>query len=488
MQTPSEDRTTGFEPLVRAMRRHLITALVVGLVVFGAVVAVTAAMPSNPKATATVQVFPVAGGTTANATNITPVNVGTESRTASSRVVLESASRALGGTPSADRLGSAIKVDGPDGSQNLLIQATAPDGAKAAAWANAVAQAYLDNRGAQARAVVETADSRMAELAKTWSKDPRLAPSIPQLELNRAALQEVNTVPGQLVDQAEASSATAPPRSLLGVVAGLLLGVIVGAGAALLRDKTARKVIDADRLAALTGHEVFDWDGDAEGARRVLDRAEEVASSGPQRSRARTPLLVSGAAGARENMTDALLAAAQERGRPSQRLDIGDSQALDSGREESALVRAAARGPVIALVDPALGFSRLTRLARVGLPLLVADRDTDARTLTSAVNELNRQGDLVLVFARTPRQLPGLIKSRAARPKDKAEPIKDQLEQLKDQLEQLKGQVQQPTRLGEQPGAAAGSGAASTPTPAQQDAAGVPANEAKGTVALEEAK
>ena len=55
MQTPSEDRTTGFEPLVRAMRRHLITALVVGLVVFGAVVAVTAAMPSNPKATATVQ-------------------------------------------------------------------------------------------------------------------------------------------------------------------------------------------------------------------------------------------------------------------------------------------------------------------------------------------------------------------------------------------------------------------------------------------------
>ena len=384
MSTPAPEHRT--EPPLRAVRRHLPSAVIAFAALWILVSLAAFALPVKYSATATVQVYPVAGGQAANATNVSPVNVSTEARAASSDTVLQAAAGWLGGIDVAV-LRSSIEVDAPDGSQNLVVVGTAGSAAAAADRANAVARAYLAARGEMANSVVLAADTKLKALINGWKADPSLKSRVGELELSRAALAQVNTVPGVLVDPAAAAGATATGRAVWGVAAGFVLGLLGAAAVVMWREKSSRLSYDAARVAARTGHRVLDWDGDAEGVRRLLLGVEPGAAWS-----------VTGDAVASRRFAEALAEGLRERGELVEQVHVSDAGEVDAGAAGRRLLRAAARGGLVASVDPELGFSRFVRLSQRTQPVLVVTKRSRIDVVRAAVGDLDGAGSVV--FAR----------------------------------------------------------------------------------------
>lgn len=394
MSTPAPEHRT--EPPLRVLKRHLPSAAIAFAALWLVVSLAALALPVKYSAGATVQVYPVAGGQAANATNVTPVNVTTEARTASSEGVLQAAATALGGAD-VDALRRGIQVDAPDGSQNLVIVGTAGSAETAAARANAVAQAYLAARGEMAGSIVRAADGKLSSLIDAWKRDPNLKTRIGELELSRAQLAQVNTLPGALVDPATASGATSSGRAVWGIAAGFVLGLLGAAAAVMWRERTSKISYDAARVAAATGRRVLDWDGDAEGVRRLL--------LGTQSGGTWT---VTGDALASRRFAEALAEGLRERGELVERLDVSDAAELDAGGAGRRLARAAARGGLVVSVDPELGFSRFVRLSQRARPVLVVSKRSRLDVVKAAAGDLAEVGGSSIVFAR-----PGALKGAA---------------------------------------------------------------------------
>jgi hypothetical protein len=386
MSTPELEQRN--EPPLRVLRRHWAAAAIAFVAIWLAVSALALVLPVTFSVSATVQVYPVAGGQSANPTNVAPVNISTEARVASSDPVLSAAAKSLGGIDVATLRGS-IEVEAPDGSQNLLVAGTAGSAEEATARANAVARAYLEVRGEMASALVDAADANLAGLITTWSKDPALRSRVAELELTRAELGQVNTVPGVLIDPAVAGRATATGRAIWGVAAGGVLGLLGAVAVVLWRERTSRLASDAGRVAAKTGRRVLDWDGDAEGVRRVL------LGLGDGRSFA-----VTGDVVASRRFAAALAAALRERGDVVTEASVDRADELDAGRTERALLRASAGATLVATVDPALGFSRFVRLSRRSRVILVVSRRSRIEALRSALADLAGRDGVCIVFAR----------------------------------------------------------------------------------------
>ncbi|MDR2255417.1 MAG: hypothetical protein LBE25_05405 [Arthrobacter sp.] len=386
MSTPELEQRN--EPPLRVLRRHWVAAAIAFVAIWLAVSALALALPVTFSVSATVQVYPVAGGQSANPTNVAPVNISTEARVASSDPVLSAAATSLGGIDVATLRGS-IEVEAPDGSQNLLVAGTAGSAEEATARANAVARAYLEVRGEMASALVDAADANLAGLITSWSKDPALRSRVAELELSRAELGQVNTVPGVLIDPAVAGRATATGRAIWGIAAGGVLGLLGAVAVVLWRERTSRLASDAGRVAAKTGRRVLDWDGDAEGVRRVL------LGLGDGRSFA-----VTGDVVASQRFAAALAAALRERGDVVTEASVDRADEVDAGRTERALLRASAGATLVATADPALGFSRFVRLSRRSRVVLVVSRRSRIEALRSALADLAGRDGVCVVFAR----------------------------------------------------------------------------------------
>lgn len=396
MTTFAEDRTTGLEPVLRAVRRHARLAGITAIVTFIVAAVAVFAYPVKSSATAVLQVYPVAGGQTnaTAATSTIPVNISTEARNASSSLVLTRASVALGGSPSAAELGRQVEVDAPDGAQNLAITVRGGSAQQAADRANAVATAYLEHRNETAQKVVDGAVSRLDSLIKTWKASPSLAKEIPQLELARAEQLQLSVEPGALIDPAIASPRAWLPTVAIAIAAGLALAIIVGVAAALSADRLSRRVHDASRLAAISGREVLDWSGDIEGARRLMDRLSQ--------SRPGVPAVVlSGADGATDALLTCLVEVERERRRNPHVERIDSAEAVDTGRATMELIFASEQTSVLREVAPELGVSRVARLADVAVPVLVVEAGTPLPDCLDAVSQLadTRYG-VEVVFAR----------------------------------------------------------------------------------------
>lgn len=391
MTSTAQDRTTAISPMVRTVRRHARLALVVGLALFVVTAVAVLAYPVKSEATATVQLYPVAGGPTT--TSPVPVNVSTEARAGSSEVVLTQASALLGGSPDAAELSRQLEVDAPDGSQNLMFTVQSSSGEASAERANAVARAYLAHSKERAAGIVKAGTDRLSALINKAKADPNLSKDVAQLELALAEQQQLNVEPGQLVDPAQASKRSWLPTVIVALFAGLALGLIAGIAVALLRDRLAKNAIDAGRLAAVTGHAVLSWDGGQEGVRRLMDR---MARTRPGVS----ATILTGDAAAARQLLQAMSQVETERQRQPDAAVIDAPTSIDTGRAAEELLAASESTPLLRLVAPELGISRFVRLSDAAVPVLVADAKTPLADFLEAVDQIaaTRHG-VEIVFA-----------------------------------------------------------------------------------------
>jgi uncharacterized protein involved in exopolysaccharide biosynthesis len=196
------------------------------------------------RASVTVEAIPSAQGSAPD------VNMETQRLIAQSTGVLSLAVEELGDT-TVVRLRDDLEVAVPRESQVLEFSVTTGDAEESAETANAIASAYLAQRTsvAQARiteaseALTATADEIAAQLAALEPDNPlrsSLESQIRALQAQRAALIATSFTAGSLIDPAAVPREANTPSLLVFGAAGVFLGLLVGAFAALIWDRVSR--------------------------------------------------------------------------------------------------------------------------------------------------------------------------------------------------------------------------------------------------------
>ncbi|MDR8409937.1 Wzz/FepE/Etk N-terminal domain-containing protein [Nonomuraea sp. 3-1Str] len=264
------------EHLSLLRRRRLIFA---GFVLAGGTAGLGLMRLTPPAYNATTQVLVAAVGLQEQGNQVTnrqrePLNLDTEAQVAGSAVV---AARAAGllKAPALE----PVEVAVPPNSAVLSLSVTAGTPAAAAAQSRAYAEAYLANRAATAQAAL--ALQQKAMLAKLKQVNSSLAVVTRQLAtlrkgtaehtlashrqsvLNRQAytltlkydgLKTTTVTPGSVISEAVPPTDPAWPSLPLFLGTGLMLGLLLGAGAATARDRLdtrLRTPADVERLTGL---------------------------------------------------------------------------------------------------------------------------------------------------------------------------------------------------------------------------------------------
>ncbi|MDR6906554.1 uncharacterized protein involved in exopolysaccharide biosynthesis [Agromyces sp. 3263] len=179
------------------------------------------------------------------------VNMETQRLVARSTEVLSIAAENVDDV-SVAQLRGALQVNVPRGSQVLEFIVTAPSAEAAAEQANAIAEAYLEQRTAAVEeriteasaTLTSTADELAAQAAGLAPDDPRrisLESQVQALQDQRAVLIATSFDAGALIDPAVAPTDTDKPKLYVFVAAGFFLGLFLGAFVALIRDRLARR-------------------------------------------------------------------------------------------------------------------------------------------------------------------------------------------------------------------------------------------------------
>lgn len=258
--------------VVGSLKRHwsvIVIMAIIGLVL-GALISFM--IPSKYTAETTVAVNPMGVDSLSSSVDVSrSVSMPTEESLATSRTVAAAAAKLLTAddlTP--DDIHDSTSVDTPDGSLILTIKFTSGSARRAAAGANAVAQAYLATRSANATSQV----NRLADAATTKIKDiqtnagkPENQSPFSQRSLNiqadalgsqLAALSNYDVSPGQVVGSAEPPEDPSTPGVLTLGIAGLFLGILVGTPFALFRKEVDSEIGGVDGLHAIGDQIVLD--------------------------------------------------------------------------------------------------------------------------------------------------------------------------------------------------------------------------------------
>lgn len=245
-------------------------------------------------------------------TRIEDVGASTEAAIVGSTVVAELAARRLGLSPTeAAALRSHVEVTNPVGTLVLRIAYTGSSPGAAQEGAQAFAEAYLENRRATADRIrsrgLARNGSRLAQLEEDLAAaidEVNAAPAgsaarvaaegtrddilgrITAVTASSVSLERVDTDPGQVIRPAERPGAPSGPSPVVVLIAAGVLGLIVGAAIAFLRDRmdprissrrTWRSVAGADPLTVVPAigtaeplPALRDADGRAAGALRRL--------------------------------------------------------------------------------------------------------------------------------------------------------------------------------------------------------------------------
>ncbi|MFS0892617.1 Wzz/FepE/Etk N-terminal domain-containing protein [Microbacterium sp. 179-I 3D3 NHS] len=195
------------------------------------------------------------------------VNMETERVVATSTAVLQRASDTLGDV-SVSTLRDATVIEVPRNSQVLMFQVTASSGTKAAAWANALAEAYGEQRTANARTVLEQTSAELDDaiqklqdllITQQEGSNTRAATQLQLQALldQQARLTSTPLFSGILVTPADIPGSSNRPSIVVFIAAGLFLGMLLGGIAALLtsRFRTHRAEDRAAEDAASSGGE-----------------------------------------------------------------------------------------------------------------------------------------------------------------------------------------------------------------------------------------
>jgi capsular polysaccharide biosynthesis protein len=266
-------QTVQLTDIVGSLKRHwtLVAAMAVVGLVLG--VLVSFLIPASYQATATVSVNAMSASPLTSPVDAQKsVSMPTEAGIAGSRTVAEVAAKELRGDHriDADEITASTSVQNPADSLILDISFTGSSASEAAAGANAVAEAYLATRRAEATTRVErlskTAQDEIAAL-QTAAADPVNQSPMTQRSLQvqadafgttLAELGNFDVNPGQVVGAAEKpTSATSPGAAPLGL-AGLFLGLLAGVPLALLKKDENSEIGGVDGLQEIGDQIVLD--------------------------------------------------------------------------------------------------------------------------------------------------------------------------------------------------------------------------------------
>jgi Mrp family chromosome partitioning ATPase/capsular polysaccharide biosynthesis protein len=250
------------------LRRHWwIIVLGVALGAAGAA-AVTRAEPKVFRSSASVLVAPsgqdgnVAGGRTKG-----PINLDTEAQLVQSTAVATQAAQLLRSTTPPDELAGNVTVEVPANTSVLVVTYAADTATGAQAGAHAFAQAYLNNREASAKndlnaqisvlaAKIRQLNANLTRINNLLAITTSASPQRPNLESQRntsqnqlnglsGKLNELTTstvTAGEIISDARLPDAPDSPNPMLNLASGLMAGLLLGLGLALLRERVDRRI------------------------------------------------------------------------------------------------------------------------------------------------------------------------------------------------------------------------------------------------------
>jgi uncharacterized protein involved in exopolysaccharide biosynthesis len=254
------------------LRRQALIIILAILVVTAGAVGLLTQKPNVYTSHASVLIQPLASGASSVVGGRTggAINLDTEAQILKSTSIAAAVQKQLNTASTTSALISRLSVAVPANSSVMTIGFQASSAAKAAAGAQAFAQAYLANRAATAntdvkqqvnsylkqrvalqaqllavtkRLQIETATSS-AGIYDRSQKD-LITSEIQGLNTNLDTLQGQVVIPGQIIGAAVVPSKPSGPKPQLYIVGGIIVGLIVGLLLGLARDSRRRR-----RLAA----------------------------------------------------------------------------------------------------------------------------------------------------------------------------------------------------------------------------------------------
>lgn len=266
--SPTTDWTIGLGRLGVRIRRRWRTLAAVLVLVLAAAAAAGLLAPRQYSASASVTVSPIRLSTTYSNNN--DINISTERAVIASRQVATIAAAHLTPAVTPDTLTSATSVAAPSGSTVLQVTVTAPTPAEAAAWANAVADAYVTVRAQSALAAAQPSiDALNARIAAV---NPKNTSTLSDLKAQVVALQHVGDGTARIIGRASAPSSPSSLGLTSYLVGGLVGGLLLGALVAIGRDVADPRLRFAGRYSDLLRRPVVvvRQADDIEGARWIM--------------------------------------------------------------------------------------------------------------------------------------------------------------------------------------------------------------------------
>lgn len=237
----------------------------------------TGSQDEQYRAEASVLVLPADAGTSATLTNGRTdgtINLDTEAQVVRSALISEAVHSALTeagvAVPPVPELMERLEVAVPPNSQVLRIGYVAGTADAAQVTANTYAQAYLNQRSQAVTTALDDARGRLTEqrealqgeldqivgeigeLSDEFVEPPELALAetrrdvlvgrISAVDTELAALDSVRAEPGRLLTAATPPAEPFAPQPAIDMAAGILLGLVVGVGMALLADRFDHKI------------------------------------------------------------------------------------------------------------------------------------------------------------------------------------------------------------------------------------------------------
>ncbi|WP_238012574.1 Wzz/FepE/Etk N-terminal domain-containing protein [Dactylosporangium sp. AC04546] len=276
--------------LLGMARRHWWLVVIVVIAGLAAAAQFTSVQATVYESATSVLVSPIGNGQDANSTSGRTkgdINLDNEAQLVTSTTVATDAAALMRSTAAPDTLAGSVRVEVPPNTTFLVITFSAPDARTAQAGSHAFAEAYLRNREESAKADVagriailnDKINQLNASLTQINNKLAALRagdPNRPNLESQRTTVtSQINTLAGQLnqlltttvsagkiTRDADLPGRPVKPNRLLNLASGAMIGLLLGVGAAMLRERLDQRVrrpgdlprrVDVTVLAAVPG-------------------------------------------------------------------------------------------------------------------------------------------------------------------------------------------------------------------------------------------
>jgi capsular exopolysaccharide synthesis family protein len=260
---------------LHAVRRRWLSVLIVTVVIAGIGLALSLAQSPSYRAHTDVELEPTAADITKN-NALDTIDIATQVQLVTSVGVATQVQQDLS---MSDRpnLTKQITAQPVGVSRVIRITATSKSASGAADLANAVATAYLANRGATAKTLYDATTTtliqqqddlakRIAQVQKDLNKTPQNAQLITQRQNLLGELGDVTAQlttfrslkagpggGGQVISEATQPTKPFSPRVVFNTIIAMIIGLIVGIGVALLRDRFDDVIYDPDAVRLNSG-------------------------------------------------------------------------------------------------------------------------------------------------------------------------------------------------------------------------------------------